>query len=225
MLWENTLLYTWWGRRETFGAGRGTVPLAVYWEGTLFLAHLHSCTSTTLTALPMPSMWDFSPPHTTQLSVTPTGCPTICFNSDTNQRWHRRVPAPVPLQQVKGSVPWHYLPLWMLIVDSLDSYNFMSDEAAVWGALNTLPQIWAYARTAHRAQENSYVFVIHLLSHVWFFLTPWTVIYQVPWDSSSKKTEAGCHFLLQGIFLDQGIKPASPALAGEFFTTKPPGKP
>ena len=35
----------------------------------------------------------------------------------------------------------------------------------------------------------------------------------------------GCHFLLQGIFPHPGIVPMSPALAGGFFTTKPPGKP
>ena len=37
-----------------------------------------------------------------------------------------------------------------------------------------------------------------------------------------------CHFLLQGIFPDPGIEPTSlvsPALAGKFFTTVPPGKP
>ena len=33
-----------------------------------------------------------------------------------------------------------------------------------------------------------------------------------------------CHFLLQGIFLTQGVKPVSPALADGFFTTEPPGK-
>ena len=33
----------------------------------------------------------------------------------------------------------------------------------------------------------------------------------------------GCHSLLQGIFPTQGIKPASPALAGGFFTSEPPG--
>ena len=32
----------------------------------------------------------------------------------------------------------------------------------------------------------------------------------------------GCHFLLQGIFPNQG---SSPALAGGFFTAEPPGKP
>ena len=38
----------------------------------------------------------------------------------------------------------------------------------------------------------------------------------------------GHHFSLQGIFPNPGIKstsPASPALAGRFFTTVPPGKP
>ena len=36
----------------------------------------------------------------------------------------------------------------------------------------------------------------------------------------------GCHFLLWGIFLTQGsTEPMSPALAGGFFTTKPPSKP
>ena len=36
------------------------------------------------------------------------------------------------------------------------------------------------------------------------------------------------HFLLQGIFPTQGLNPrfsVSPALAGRFFTTEPPGKP
>ena len=35
-----------------------------------------------------------------------------------------------------------------------------------------------------------------------------------------------CHFLLQGIFPTQGLnEPTSPALAGGFFATEPPGKP
>ena len=40
-----------------------------------------------------------------------------------------------------------------------------------------------------------------------FFVTPWTVTCQAhlsPWDSPSKNTGVGCHFLLQGIFLTQG---------------------
>ena len=42
-----------------------------------------------------------------------------------------------------------------------------------------------------------------------------------PWDSPGKSTGVGCHDLLQGIFLIQGLNPLlmSPAFAGMFFTT------
>ena len=48
-----------------------------------------------------------------------------------------------------------------------------------------------------------------------------------PWDSTGKNTGMGYHALLQGIFPTQGSNPSlmSPALAGGFFTTEPPGKP
>ena len=42
---------------------------------------------------------------------------------------------------------------------------------------------------------------------------------------AGKNAGVGCHFLLQGIFLIEPESPASPALAGRFFTTEPPGKP
>ena len=45
-------------------------------------------------------------------------------------------------------------------------------------------------------------------------------------DSTDKNTGVVCHLLLQGTFLTQGSNPrlASPALAGESFTTGPPGE-
>ena len=51
------------------------------------------------------------------------------------------------------------------------------------------------------------------------FSLPWL------WDSLGKNAGVGCHFLLQEIKPDPGIKPASPALEGGFFTTEPTGKP
>ena len=39
------------------------------------------------------------------------------------------------------------------------------------------------------------------------------------WNFPGKNTGVGCHFLP-----DPGIEPTSPALAGGFFTTEPPGK-
>ena len=58
------------------------------------------------------------------------------------------------------------------------------------------------------------------LSHVQLIATPWTVACTRllhPWDFLGKSTGAGCHFLLQGILPDPGIKPRSPA-------SEPPGK-
>ena len=67
-------------------------------------------------------------------------------------------------------------------------------------------------------------------SRVWPFSTPWTEACQASlsigfsrqeyWSEKKKNTGVGCHFLLQGIFQTQG-SPASPALAGGFFTTPP----
>ena len=53
--------------------------------------------------------------------------------------------------------------------------------------------------------------------------TPWTVAHQAP-VSMGFSQQVGSHSLLQ----DSGIEPTSlvsPALAGRFFTTEPPGKP
>ena len=46
-----------------------------------------------------------------------------------------------------------------------------------------------------------------LLSHVWLFATPWPipVRFLCPWNSPGKNTGVGCHALLQGIFLVQGL--------------------
>ena len=50
-----------------------------------------------------------------------------------------------------------------------------------------------------------------------------------PWDSPGKNTRVGCYFLLQGIFLTQGlIEPTSlrsPTLAGRSLPLAPSGKP
>ena len=65
-----------------------------------------------------------------------------------------------------------------------------------------------------------------LFSHVWFFVTPWTVAPQAPpsMDFSRQEYWSGLPFPSPGYLPDPGIEPVSPALAGEFFTTKPPGQ-
>ena len=66
-----------------------------------------------------------------------------------------------------------------------------------------------------------------LLSHVQLFATLWTVVARLlySWDFPGKDTVYGLPFPPPGDLPDPGIKPASPALVGGFFTTAPPGKP
>ena len=58
-------------------------------------------------------------------------------------------------------------------------------------------------------------------------VTTWTVAHQAPLFVGFPGQEywSGLPFPFPGDLLDQGIKPALPALVGGFFTTKPPGKP
>ena len=68
---------------------------------------------------------------------------------------------------------------------------------------------------------------ICVLSHVWLFLTPWTVAHQVPLSMGFSRQEywSGLPFPPPGNLLNSEIKPESSALVGGFFTTEPPGKP
>ena len=59
------------------------------------------------------------------------------------------------------------------------------------------------------------------------FVTPWTVAVQAPLSMGYSRQEygSGLLFPLPGNLPDPGIEPVSPAFAGGFFTTGPPGKP
>ena len=68
---------------------------------------------------------------------------------------------------------------------------------------------------------------VQSLSRFVLFLTPWTVACQAPLSMGFSWQEYwnGLPFPSPGHLPNPGIKPASPALAGRFFTTNPPGKP
>ena len=63
-------------------------------------------------------------------------------------------------------------------------------------------------------------------SRVLLFVTLWTLAHQAPLSLGSPRQEQWSElpFPSPGDLSDPRIKPAFPALAGEFFTTKPPGK-
>ena len=59
------------------------------------------------------------------------------------------------------------------------------------------------------------------------FMTPWTAVCQAPLSMGFSRQEywIGLPFLPPGDLPIPGTEPKSPALAGGFFTTEPPGKP
>ena len=63
-----------------------------------------------------------------------------------------------------------------------------------------------------------------LVSHVQLFETPWTVAHQAlcPWNPPGKNTGVGCHDLLQGIFLTQGLNHVS-WIGRQVLYHEPPG--
>ena len=70
-------------------------------------------------------------------------------------------------------------------------------------------------------------YVVYSVSHVQLFAVPQTVAHQVPLSMGFPRQEdwSGLPFPSLGDLPYPGIEPASPALAGRFFTTEPPGKP
>ena len=67
-----------------------------------------------------------------------------------------------------------------------------------------------------------------VLSHVWLFVTPWTIAHLAPLSMEFSRQEywSGLPFPVPGDLLDPGIESASlvsPVLAGRLFTTAPPG--
>ena len=64
-----------------------------------------------------------------------------------------------------------------------------------------------------------------LLSHVQIFATPWTVACQAPMEFSRQENWSRLPSPTPGNLPNPGTEPASPALAGRFFSTVPPGKP
>ena len=59
------------------------------------------------------------------------------------------------------------------------------------------------------------------------FVTPWTIVPQAPLSMGFSRQEywSSLPLLSPRNLPDPGIKITSPALAGRFFTTEPPGKP
>ena len=69
--------------------------------------------------------------------------------------------------------------------------------------------------------------VVLSTTHVWLSVTPWTVARQASLSMGFSWQEywSGLPFPPSGGLPDPGVESKSPALAGGFFTSEPPGKP
>ena len=75
--------------------------------------------------------------------------------------------------------------------------------------------------------SRNLVIAVQSLSCVQVFATPQAAARQAPLSMGFPKQEywSGLPFSSPGDLPDPGIEPVSPALAGGFFTSEPPGKP
>ena len=69
--------------------------------------------------------------------------------------------------------------------------------------------------------------IVKLLSRVWLFATPWTVVYQAPLSIGFSRQEywSGFPFPSPGDLPDPWIKPGSPTLQADTLSSEPLGKP
>ena len=78
-----------------------------------------------------------------------------------------------------------------------------------WIPGNTAPVLKEKTKEGEDGKGSTSPCMLSLFSRVRLFVTPWAVALQAPlsWDSPGKNTGVGCHALLQGIFLTQGLNP------------------
>ena len=115
---------------------------------------------------------------------------------------------------------------------TLTKFICLSWKAFFLGLWDTALLSWfslALVATCFLAFSVVTCFFMLVLSHVWFFVTPWTIAHQAPLSMGFSRQEYwnGLPSPPPGDLPNPGIKPTSPvslALAGEFFTTEPPGK-
>ena len=89
--------------------------------------------------------------HTLSSSPTQAGYPTIQFNSDTNQSWHRphRLKAQLQETALPCRCQWHVMPTRLSTTSIQLGYKSESPQPTLW--------INSFARTPHKTQGNIYL--------------------------------------------------------------------
>ena len=107
-----------------------------------------------------------------------------------------------------------YCPLTVSSIFSVDYFSFV---------ILTI-YIYIYTHTYIYIYYISNVWNLYLVAKSYFTLLRPHGLYLCSQDSPGKNTQVGCHFLLQGIFLSQGLNPRLLHWKVDSFTPDPPGK-
>ena len=104
-----------------------------------------------------------------------------------------------------------------------DFLKQITSKGLLYSTGNSAQSMWQPGWEGSLGENGGGLFAKSCLTLV----TPWTVACQAPLSTGFSRQEywSGLPFPSRKNLPNQGIKSTSPALAGRFFTTEPPGKP
>ena len=101
---------------------------------------------------------------------------------------------------------------WILYSDPrcLEHWFCVSKQAKLFYIQQKVSESHQHEVKPYAASKMSILFMLIGLSHVRLFGTSWAIVCQalLSMEFSSKNTRVGCHFLIQQIFLTQGLNPS-----------------
>ena len=164
-------------------------------------------------------------------------------------RWNWK-PLKRAFRDLKGKFQWWKEPIYEFGTKKKKNtlFPFLSDSVPLFPLdirdIISVSVVWERQREKNRIFDDLFSINIYLsinrngqregcacvFSRVWLFATPWTATHQAPLSMRFPRQEywSGLSFSSPGTLPNPGIKPTSqvsPALAGRFFTTEPPGEP